>query len=258
MHSVVFVIPWVILLFVLGLCVGSFLNVVIYRLPKGESLLGRSYCDNCKKKLSWLELIPLVSYLFLKGRCRSCNKRIDSSIPTVELVTALIFTSLILKFPIISWYGFLYLLFIFSSFVAIFFIDLKKGIIPDKIVYPAIILTLIYSFFNQTIIENLAAGLASSLFFFLLYIGTRGKGMGFGDVKLALLLGLFLGFPKILFSLYIAFLTGGIYSLILILWRKKRWHGDSVAFGPFLILGAILSFFLGERLVSLLSNYLSL
>ncbi len=252
---------WLLLLFLLGLCIGSFLNVLIYRLPKNESLFGRSYCDNCKKKLSWLELIPLLSYAFLSGRCKGCKKKIDPVIPLVELTTALFFASLLFKFPILNFDGvilLIYYLFIFSCFIAIFFIDLKKGIIPDKIIYPAIILTLVYSFLNQLVIENILSGMGASLFFLILFLITKGKGMGFGDVKLAFLLGLFLGFPAIVFGLYLAFLTGGISSLILILWGKKKWRGDSIAFGPFLILGAIFAFFFRDLMVLLLSNFLSL
>lgn len=255
-HAINSVYLQIFLIFLLGLCLGSFLNVVIYRLPKGEGFLGRSYCDNCKNKLSWFELIPLFSFIVLKGRCRRCRKNIDPTIPIVELFSALFFTAIFLKFPVVSSISLVYFLFIFSSFIAILFIDLKNGIIPDKITYPAIFLTLSYSFFNQRFIESLLSAVFASLFFFILYILTRGKGMGFGDVKLVFLLGLFLGFPGIVFSLYIAFLTGAIISLILILWGKKKFRGDSIAFGPFLILGAILTFFFEKQLVSLLSNFL--
>lgn len=252
---------WLSLFFLLGICVGSFLNVLIYRLPKNESLFGRSHCDNCGKKLSWFELIPLVSYIFLGGRCKKCKKIIDPTIPLVEFITAFFFASLILKFPILNFDGVIllaYYLFIFSCFTVIFFIDQKKGIIPNKIIYPAITLTFVYSFLAQKIIESFLSGISASLFFFAIYFITKGKGMGFGDVKLAFLLGLFLGFPGVVFGLYLAFLTGGISSLILILWGKKKWQGDSIAFGPFLILGAIFAFFFTDRLVSLLSNFLLL
>jgi len=255
------VIPQVLLLFILGLCFGSFLNVVIYRLPKNKSLFGRSYCDNCKRKLSFFDLIPLLSFVFLKGKCRYCKKKIDPIIPIVELITGILFATTILKFPVFSpssLLNLIYYLFILSSLVSIFFIDIKNGIIPNKITYPAIFLTFIFVFFDQRIIESFLTAFLTALFFFLLYIFTRRRGMGFGDIKLVFLIGLFLGFLKIIFSLYIAFLTGAFVSLILILWGKKKFSKDSIAFGPFLVLGAIITVFLGDLLVSLLSNFLSL
>ncbi|MCL5434892.1 MAG: A24 family peptidase, partial [Patescibacteria group bacterium] len=133
-----------------------------------------------------------------------------------------------------------------------FFSDLKYGIIPDKIVFPATIISLTYAFiiYHLSFIIYLASGIGSFIFFLLLFLATRGKGMGFGDVKLSFLLGLVLGFPKIILALYLAFLTGAISGIILILWRKKRSLKETIPFGPFLTIGALIALFWGEFIYS--------
>lgn len=246
----------VIIFFLLGLSIGSFLNVLIYRLPKNESLFGRSYCDHCKKELSWYDLIPLLSFVLLRGKCRYCKKPIDPLISVVELTTALLFVSVFLKFPIISDPKLWFHLFFVSVLLVIFFTDLKYEVIPNKIIYPAILISLLFIALNSNPINHILSGIGAFLFFLILSLVTRGKGMGGGDTKLALFLGLVLGFPNIVFSLYLAFLTGGFLSLILILWKKKRFKGDTIPFGPFLAFWGTISIFIGNYLVSLLLSFL--
>lgn len=253
----------IIFLFAVGLCVGSFLNVLIYRLPHNLSIFGRSFCPHCKKKIVWHDNIPLVSFIILGGRCRKCRSPISLQYPAVELVTGVLFVLVFLFLPsegikhqvlsikylvVIGYY-----LLIVSSLVAIFFTDLKHGIIPDKIIYPTIFITFLYIILNTKylILPNLLSALGAFLLFFLLVLITRGKGMGMGDVKLAFLLGLFLGFPKIVIALYVAFLTGAAVSLILVLWGKKKFSGGTVPLGPFLVFGTLLAFFAGEKLLQL-------
>ena len=160
----------------------------------------------------------------------------------------------------------LYYLFILSSFIVIFFTDLKYGIIPDKIVYPAILLSAIYhlqffhvrqDFGGQTIFNYLLSGIGAFIFFLVLFLITKRKGMGFGDVKLAFLIGIVLGFPKILAALYLAFLTGAIVGSILIIWGKKKLKGGTIPFGPFLIIGAALSIFFAGQILRVLSLWLN-
>lgn len=268
------------ILFVLGICVGSFLNVLIDRIPQGKSpFSGRSYCDKCKKTLKWYDLIPLISYLFLKGKCRHCHSPISAYYPLVELVTGLMFFILFLwltNLPFTIYHlpfnltieqfsnlaiNYAYYAFILASFIVIFFTDLKYGIIPDKIVYTAVAVSTIYYLLftiyspmvngQSSIINALFSGVGSFLFFLILYLITRGKGMGFGDVKLAFLLGIILGFPKIVAAFYVAFLTGAIAGSILIIWKKKKLKGGTIPFGPFLIIGAGLSLFFGEKIIRL-------
>ncbi|OGH23665.1 MAG: hypothetical protein A2629_03150 [Candidatus Levybacteria bacterium RIFCSPHIGHO2_01_FULL_41_15] len=273
-------------LFIIGICVGSFLNVLIDRIPQGQSpLKGRSYCDHCRKSLAWYDMVPLFSSVFLKGKCRYCKLSISSYYPLVELVTGLMFVLTFLYLSnqqlatsnqfnniIIEQFNnlainYIYYLFILSSFIVIFFTDLKYGIIPDKILYPAVLIFTIYHLpftiyspilnHQPSIINNIFSGMGAFLFFFLLYFITHGKGMGFGDVKLSFLLGLFLGFPKIIIALYTAFLTGAIIGSILIIWGKKKLRGTTIPFGPFLILGAALSLFFGEFIIRLVLPWLN-
>ena len=242
-------------LFFIGLFFGSFLNVVIDRLPKNESIVrGRSHCESCNHILSWIDLIPLLSYFSTNGKCRYCHVALSLKYPLFEVVTGVLFAESfyvlaigkgfesLITFPFIL--NVIYSLYILSSFLIIFFIDLEHGFIPDKIVYPGIIVSLIYLLFVHFDVNFLLAALAAFIFFYAIYFFTKKRGMGFGDVKLAILLGLFLGFPKIVIALYIAFLTGAAISLILVIAKKKKFHGGSIPFGPFMVIGALIAFFL--------------
>jgi len=246
----------IVFIFLLGLVIGSFLNVLVDRLPKGESVIkGKSYCDNCKKNLKWYDLIPLLSFTSLKGKCRYCSSLLSLYYPIVELATGLIFVATALfflnNFELIV--TLIYYLFIMSSLIVIFFADLKYGIIPDKIVFPSIVVSFIYLFFilNSLFLIHLFSALGACLFFLSLFLVTRGKGMGFGDVKFSFLMGLILGFPNVIVSLYIAFLTGAIVGCILIIWRKKRVFGTAIPFGPFLVLGCLTAIFFGDFLTQI-------
>lgn len=246
-------------IFAIGVCVGSFLNVLIDRLPRGESIVkGGSHCESCKKRLIWYELIPLVSFFVLRRRCRYCHSPIGWYYPVVELTTGVLFTATFLFLKNnegILNIELIYYLLIISSLVVVFFSDLKYGIIPDKVLSPAIIISFLFLFLilnsRFLILNSALSGLGAFIFFFLLFLITKGKGMGFGDVKLAFLLGLFLGFPKIIIALYIAFLTGAWISLILVLWGKKKFFGGTIPLGPFLVLGTLVSLFYGENILNL-------
>lgn len=241
-------------LFIAGIFVGSFLNVLIDRLSREESVIkGRSYCEKCKKELAWYDLIPVLSFIFLKGRCRYCHTRLSAYYPLIELTTGVLFAAVLFfvlgqNINFITIINVIYYLFIASSLIVIFFADLKYGIIPDKIVFPSIIISLIYLFLihNSLFLIHVSAAFGASLFFLFLFLVTRGRGMGFGDVKFSFLMGLILGFPNIIVSLYIAFLTGAVVGCILIIWRKKRMFGTKIPFGPFLVLGTFLALFWGE------------
>ena len=231
--------------FVLGLCVGSFLNVLIDRLPKGESIwFGRSRCDFCKKPLRWCELIPIISYLLQAGRCRRCRKKLSLQYPIVELTTGL-------GFVLIQGQAFdarqgLALSITFSALLVIFVADLKYMIIPDSMIVVGLLGVLLQGHPLQTLLP----GAGAMLFFLLLFFVTHARGMGFGDVKLSFLLGLWLGFPQIIIALYLAFLTGAIVGVTLILARKKKLK-SKIAFGPFLIVGAVGAKVWGDILVKM-------
>lgn len=250
---------FLLILFIFGLFIGSFLNVLVDRIPKGESpIKGRSYCDKCKKNLKWYDLIPLLSFIFLKGKCRYCQTHLSFYYPIVEVVTGILF---VLVFIFVSGESImyqvlsikyvldlLYYLFIVSSLIVIFFADLKYRIIPDKIIFPAILVSLAYILLNTYYLIPILSALGASLFFLFLFLITKGRGMGFGDVKFSFLMGLILGFPNIVVSLYVAFLTGAIVGCILILWQKKRIRGTSIPFGPFLVIGSLTAIFFGDVL----------
>ena len=225
-----------ILRFLLGLCVGSFLNVLADRLPKGQDVLwGRSRCDHCHRTLRWFELIPIVSFVSQGGRCRRCHKRLSFQYPIVELVVGLGFMYL----PVQYWI-------IFSGLLVIVISDLKYQIIPDSMVFIAAI----GSFFASA---HVLTGLASMALFWAIWRLTRGRGMGFGDVKLAGVLGLFLGFPLILFALYAAFLTGAVAGVILMMTGRKTLK-SKIAFGPFLVFGTALALVLQTTFKNIWTN----
>ncbi len=260
-------------IFVIGLCIGSFLNCVIYRLESKKSFIkGRSFCPHCKHSLAWIDLVPVLSFLILKGKCRYCGKPISWQYPLVEISTGFLFLQIVLnQLPIInnqlfainnelslisfqSIVSIFYLLLMSCFFIIIFIFDLKHYIIPDKAVYPAIAIASVYqliAMYCLSFINNQLAflsALGAGIFFLAIVLISRGKGMGVGDIKLAFLMGLFLGFPNILVALFSAFVIGAIIGVVLILISKKTFKSQ-VPFGPFLIIGTFLAFFWGEKIV---------
>jgi len=254
--------------FLFGLIIGSFLNCVIYRLEHKQSFLrGRSFCPHCKHTLSWQDLIPVFSFLFLKGKCRYCKKRISWQYPLVEIATALLFLLIFnFKFLILNQFSifnfetityFLYLLIIGSLLIIVFVFDLKHFIIPDKVIFPAIGLALVYNFYQlltthyplSTVLNNLYAAIGASAFFLFIVLVSRGKWMGIGDIKLAFLMGVLLGFPYILVALFFSFLIGAIIGIGLILAKRKTMKSE-VPFGPFLVIGTFTALFWGEIIIN--------
>ncbi len=249
--------------FAFGLIVGSFLNCVIYRLEKEESFLkGRSYCPYCKHGLSWKDLVPLLSFLILKGKCRYCQKQISWQYPLVEISTALLFLSIFnFQFFLLrqgfggqAIFNFIYYLIISSFLIIIFVYDLKHYIIPDEVVYPAILVSgiwyIVYGIiFNHLptyeILHIIYSALGAAAFFLLIVLISRGRWMGVGDIKLAALMGLFLGWPNILVALFLAFFIGAVIGTGLIMSGKKTLKSE-VPFGPFLITGTFLALFFGQ------------
>lgn len=248
--------------FVFGSITGSFLNVLIDRLPKKHyTLLGRSHCAHCKKTLSPFDLIPIFSYLFLRGKCRKCKAKIPPRIFLVECATGVFFAGLYLHFLLVGYslQAFVYLLIIISSSIAIFFTDLEYGIIPDETLVLMGVTIVAYSLFfapAELPIKLLTASGAFFLFF-LLFLFTKGRGMGFGDVKLSFIMGLFLSFPKIVAGLYLAFLTGATVSIILVLWRKKSFKKGTIPFGPFIIASMLVAYFLGNQILAVFFRFFS-
>lgn len=248
------------LLFSIGAVLGSFLNVLIDRLSTGRNFAkGRSYCEHCKKTLKTIDLIPVVSFLLLLGKCRFCKTKIPLRLFVVEVLCGALFSYLYIYALQMSINIFLVpLLFIILwSYIGIFFADFEYGIIPDLLVGISITVGILYVFFvGQPVLNHLLAGFGAFAFFILLFLVTKGKGMGLGDVKLSFSLGLFLGFPLIVVSLYTAFLTGASVAIILVIWKKIRFFGGTIPFGPFLIFGTFFALFLGNTITTyILKSY---
>ena len=252
----------------LGLCIGSFLNVLIDRLPKKERITGRSYCPYCKKKLAWYELIPLFSFIFLGGKCSSCKKPISLQYPLVEFATGILFalttcssSSQLSTFNLQNFLVLCCLLLIISCLIVISVSDFKYYIVSDEIIYPAIFLALVYQIISNiqylisdscnllsTIQYPLLSALGAAAFFLLILLVTRGKGMGIGDVKISAFIGLFLSFPNILVALFLAFFSGSVIGLILVALKKKKLK-SKLPLATFLAPATYIAFFWGERII---------
>ncbi|MFH1827320.1 MAG: prepilin peptidase [bacterium] len=236
-------------LFIIGLAVGSFLNVLIDRLPKEKSIMGRSYCDNCKKQLKSIDLIPILSFLILKGKCRLCKKKINFRYPIVELLTGVLFVLSFIYLPGQVIAIKVLQLALISALIVIFFADLRYRIIPDQmLIFAGIIgflILLIQGSNYQLILFRFVEGLLTALPIFLVYELSKHRAMGFGDVKLAYIIGFIFGLQKGLTALYFAFILGALIGLVLIFMKKKTIK-SKVAFGPFIVLGSFLVLFVDK------------
>lgn len=264
-------------IFIIGIVIGSFLNVVIDSSNEGKIFeKRRSHCDHCRHTLSIGDLVPVLSFLVLGGRCGYCHKTISWYYPIVELLTGI-------SFVFVAWtifghestyaigtirdlFAAIYFSYIMASLIVIFFADLKYGIIPFPVVFSSVLITFFWYFllpilhfqsgdlsfmlFTQHYLFNyLFSALGSFFFFLLLFILTKGRGMGFGDVIYAFLMGFILGYPKIILSMYLAFIVGATVSLLLVFLQKKKLKGSTIPFGPFLVMGTIVSLFWGDILI---------
>ncbi len=245
-------------IFIFGLCVGSFLNCVIYRLQTNEKIgKSRSHCPECGHILRWHDLIPLLSFLLLRGRCRYCGKQISVQYPAVEAATGALFLLIIsnFQFPVSNFQNLaemVYLLTISCFLIVVFVYDLKHYLILDKVIYPAIGIALAYQAINFQaghFLNALFAACLASGFFASIVLASREKWMGTGDVKLAFLMGLLLGFPQILTGLFFAFLFGAIIGVGMIILKKKTLKSE-VPFGPFLVTGTFTAMLWGEQILN--------
>jgi len=253
-----------------GLVTGSFLNLVIYRLHSGESVVrGRSHCPKCGKILSWYELVPVLSFFIQKGRCRGCKDKISWQYPIVEISTTIVFTLVAYYIMGIGDYALttqvgvqmLFLWVVASALIVIFVYDLRHYLIPDRILFPLILLVLGFRIWDLFVPWNLFFGISesfagalysafiASFLFFLLHFFSKGKALGFGDVKLAFFMGLFLGPQKVVLAVFLGFVLGGIVGIGLIMLKKKQLKSQ-VPFGPFLILGTYIALFWGEEIIN--------
>jgi len=244
----------IVFIFILGLIIGSFNNVCIYRIPRNESIIfPASHCPKCSSPIKPVDNIPLISYILLKGRCRHCGSKISIQYPIVELFTGLIYLIIYLTYGL-SVQTLIYII-LSSALVIIAFIDLNEQIVPDVISLPGIAIGFIISFFVPYIsYANSALGILIGGGIILI-IGMAGsiifkkEAMGGGDVKLAAMIGAFLGWRYIIISLFLGFFLGALAGIILILSKTKS-REDVVPFGPFIVLGSFITLLWGEKIIS--------
>jgi leader peptidase (prepilin peptidase)/N-methyltransferase len=240
-------------IFLLGCCLGSFLNVCIYRLPQNLSIISpRSFCPRCRTQIRSYDNIPLLSYFLLRGRCRNCGEKISWRYPLVEAITGILAVALFLKYGLsLSFFAFLAFT---MALLVITFIDLDHRVIPDVISLPGIVIGFLFSFFqpNVSVLESLigvAAGGGSLFVVALAYEAVaKREGMGGGDVKLLAMIGAWMGWKAVLFTLFFASISGTLIGGGAMLIHKQGRH-YAIPFGPFLASSALAYLFFGPQII---------
>ena len=244
-----------IVVFIFGLIIGSFLNVVIYRVPRNQSIINPpSHCPKCNTKLKWYDMIPLLSYIILKGKCRYCGTKISFQYPLVEFLAGITFVIVFQKFgwslQFLKWIVFTSLL------ISTGLIDLSEGIVPDIIVLPGLILGVLFSIFSgKTGMLESIYGLTTMGAFFLIVILLSRGGMGWGDLTFGAMIGSFLGFQLSLLTLLLAFVSGALTGLAAIIIKKKG-RKDTIPFGPFLSIAAFVASIYGFEILKIYLKFL--
>ncbi|MFH1366927.1 MAG: prepilin peptidase [Patescibacteria group bacterium] len=236
------------LVIIFGLIVGSFLNAVIYRLHQGKSFIrGRSFCPQCGHSLSAMDLVPILSFILLGGRCRYCDKKISWQYPLVEFFVAVSFVIIYFTY---GWsLQFVFYLIITAFLALIFVYDLKYHLILDKVSLPALFLAFIFSLIlKMPVLEILIGLVIGAGFFFLQFTLSRGKWVGGGDIRLGGLMGAALGWQKLLAALFLAYISGSLVSLFLIIFRRKTMK-SRLPFGPFLVVAAFVCLIFGQAII---------
>jgi leader peptidase (prepilin peptidase)/N-methyltransferase len=255
----------IVLFFLLGIAVGSFLNVVADRLPAGKSIISPpSHCPKCQRRIASSDLIPVFSYLWLKGRCRYCGTTIPVRSLIVELATGILFVFLYWYYGI-GWELAIVIIYC-CLFIILIITDLERSILPDKLVYPGMVLALIFAglgsllgfepsfvanavprIFKLWIVDAAIGGSTGFVILFVIALISRG-GMGGGDVKLVGFIGLAAGFPLVFVTIFMAVMSGGLIAMILLLLKIKR-RKEAIPFGPFLCLAAMATLLWGNDLL---------
>lgn len=250
----------ILLIIIYGLIIGSFLNVCIYRIPRGESIAWPgSHCPTCSHSLSWYDNIPLLSYLVLKGKCRYCKSNISAQYPVVESLNAVLYIIMYFRFGF--GVDFIFYSLMSSVLLAIIFIDLKEMIIPDSLVLSILVLSVIHKTVNYflygispEIINSFLGLLLAGGMFTAIVLISRG-GMGGGDVTLMGALGFVLGVKYILLNIFLSFVLGAIISLALLSAKIKK-RKDPIPFGPFIVLGFFITSLWGKVIINWYFNIL--
>ncbi len=255
-----------VILFYIGAGLGSFLSVVIYRTRHEIAgiFLGRSQCSHCHKNIMAIDLIPIISYVGLQGKCRYCKEKISPMYVWIEIISGLICMLIYFKFPFMGrefsaivptidssiFFNFIRYEAVSLTLIAIFFYDLLYQEIPDIFTYVGILLALIGNMVSgNPLPQNYITGAAcGAIFFELQLLISRGRWVGTGDVILGLLMGIILGWEKLIVALFIAYLMGAVFSIGLLI-TKKASIGSKIPFAPFLVTGTILSVLFGSQMI---------
>jgi len=244
---------FVFFMFLFGLIIGSFLNCLIWRLYKEETVLGRSYCPKCGQELRWYDNIPVLSFIFLKGKCRFCGDKISWQYPLVEIITGLLF-AFSYYFSLQNGLSFLELFFYFfviSLSIIIFVFDLRWYLIPVWVVIiGGVLIISLNIFFGASILNVLLSMLIGASFFGLQYLITRGKGIGEGDIWLGALFGaIFPDIKLLILSIFLTYIIGGLVAMVLIIFKIKK-IGSRLPLGIFLSLSLLIVLFFGKEIVN--------
>jgi len=260
-----------IIVFLFGLATGSGLNALAWRLHQKKSWTrGSSICPSCKHKLAWYDLVPLLSFFLLQGKCRYCQKKISIQYPLVELATGVVFVLVYLSsvnFQIISQLsqpGYQQLatlilnLGIATVLILIFVYDLKHYLILDKVILPAIVVVFVSNLFlGKSWQAMLLAAFIASGFFLIQFVISKGTWIGGGDIRLGFFMGLILGWPHILTALFLAYILGSIISILLVALGIKKWQ-SKIPFAAFLCPAAFITLLFAEELLSLYFKFVLL
>ena len=244
------------LVLIIGLCIGSFLNVCIYRIPKEESIVfPASHCTSCGHELKFYELIPVVSYIFLRGRCIKCKSKISIKYPLIEILNGLLYLLLFIKYGLS--FNFIFYCLLVSLLIVISIIDLESKYVYSSTTIVGVLLAIIYIIIGAylgevKILNNLLGGLIGYGIIFLIIILTGG--MGEGDADIAGICGLFVGIKGVLVALFLAIILGGIFaSIVLILKIKDR--KSEIAFGPYIAIGTLIWLLIGQKILTLYVSF---
>ncbi|MBU5437507.1 prepilin peptidase [Tissierella sp. MSJ-40] len=247
-----------ILIFLYGTIIGSFLNVCIYRTPRGESVVfPRSHCPKCSTPLKWYDLIPVFSFITGRGKCRYCREAISLQYPVIEILNGILYLIIYLKFGFTIEFFFYSI--IFSVLIVITFIDLEHMIIPDILIVLIISFTILHKFasyilYNKSpeLLNSIGGLIFSSILFIMIILVSKG-GMGTGDVTLIGSLGFILGIKNIFLTIFLSFILGAIISIILLITKIKN-KKDPIPFAPFIILAFFIVLFWGDNILFWYTN----
>lgn len=239
------------LLFIIciGLAMGSFINALVYRISRNESIVaGRSKCPACRHQLAWFDLVPLISFFFLRGQCRYCHREISLQYPLVEFITAGSLACLYLVFG--NSANFLFFAMVVLFLIPLFFADALYYIVPDSISIPAIVIVLAIQFFRGADMLHIfyAMMIGGGLFLFQ-YLFSKGRWVGEGDIRIGILMGAILGIPQILVALFIAYVGGAFLGFILIASGHKQ-MSSRVPFATLLTVATFITMLFGNSIIN--------